>query len=414
AARRRAQLARPRRPLMRTASAEGRALLFLHVRKTGGTSLGGALGNRFAAAECLPLYDREPPSTGEVRAHRFVSGHLAGSFVSHFERPPVVVACLRDPLERTLSAYSYYRWFPERDYEVLRPQLGEAAYGRRVAAMRLARERSLAELIAEAPELAREHFGNVQCAALAGADAATAGEETLEAALADLERCDVVTLTERLEESAGLLTRRLGWSSLGPLPRAKELDGRLRRDQLDASTVAALERLTELDRELHAQAIRRFERDLASGASGDLGAGLPDAPLLPDVSFDGPVRGGAWYGRERVAGGPWFAWIGQAGFAWVELAIPAGARTLAVEIPHVIEQPVLEALVVKVAEQVVPYELRPSGSGLLLTAPLPGGLTGDGVRVTLETPRLARPCDVAQSEDRRRLSLAVSRMALRS
>lgn len=396
------------------AKAGGRALLLLHVRKTGGTSLGGALGNRFAADECLPLYDREPPSTGEVRAHRFISGHVDISFLEHFERPPVVVACLRDPIYRALSAYSFYRWFPEADYPVLRPQLGEAAYRRRVAAMRLARDRSLADFLEAEPELAREHFGNVQCRALGGGEAAADGSETLEAALAGLERCDAVALTERLAESATLLTRRLGWRELGPLPRANELGGRLRREQLDRSTLAALERITELDRELHTHAVRRLERELAAAPAGDLAAGLPDAPLLSDAGFDGPVRGEAWYGRERVPGGPWFSWIGRAGFAWAELAVPARARTLTIQIAHAISQPALAALAVKVGERTVPYELSPGRHGPVLSAPLPGGL-GESVRVTLETPVLARPCEISpRSEDRRLLSLAISRIALES
>ncbi|MGZ5359245.1 MAG: hypothetical protein ACXWF9_09665, partial [Solirubrobacterales bacterium] len=46
-----------------------RSLLLVHVRKTGGTSLGGALGNRFPANECLSLYDREPPSAEHPRRH---------------------------------------------------------------------------------------------------------------------------------------------------------------------------------------------------------------------------------------------------------------------------------------------------------------------------------------------------------
>ena len=79
-----------------------------------------------------------------------------------------------------------------------------------------------------------------------------------------------------------------------------------------------------------------------------------------------------------------------------------------------IEQEVLESLAVKVGERVVPHELRQSGSGLLLTAPLPRGVTGASTMVTLVTPHRARPSDVAQSEDRRALSLAVSRVALRS
>ncbi|MGZ5325652.1 MAG: hypothetical protein ACXWGV_10355 [Solirubrobacterales bacterium] len=390
-----------------------RSLLLVHVRKTGGTSLGGALGNRFPANECLSLYDREPPSAEAVRAHRFVAGHVDLTFLSNFAEPPVVVACLRDPVDRALSAYSFYSWFPERGYDVLRAALGARAFERRVEAMRLTRELSPAEFLERAPELAREHFGNVQTRILGGSEDAI-GAESLEAALAGLKRCDALALTERLEDSAALLCRRLGWSGLGPLPRANELGGGLRRSELDADTLGALERITELDSALHARAAERLERDLRESSPGDLAAGLPDAPLGPEATFEGPVRGGTWYGRERVGGGPWFAWIGAEGRAWADLEAPPGARTLEIEVAHVISQPVLAELEVRVGERTLEHELRPHGSGLLLTAPLPEGLAAGPARVTIATPRLARPCDVAESEDRRLLSVAISRIALRS
>jgi hypothetical protein len=75
---------------------------------------------------------------------------------------------------------------------------------------RLAGECELDELISWAPQVAREYMGNRQARALSGT---RAGEETLEAALDGLERCDFVGLTEKLGESVDWLTRRLGWRS---------------------------------------------------------------------------------------------------------------------------------------------------------------------------------------------------------
>jgi hypothetical protein len=393
-----------------------RALLLVHVRKTGGTSLGGALSNRFAAAQCIRLYNRRPPSSQEVRAHRFATGHVDLSFLGLYERPPVVVACLRDPFERALSAYSFYRWFPEHIYERLRPALTDAEYARRVAAMQLARELPLGELLEREPELASEHFGNAQTRVLAGVPTDAPAEPLFEAALAGLERCDVVAITERLEESAGLLTRRLGWASLGPLPRAHGdlREHRIRRTDLDAATISALEQLNAVDRELYGRAVERFELDLRRSGEGDIADGPPDAPPATDVSFDGPVPGGAWYGREQVNGGPSFAWIGHAGSAWVDLDLPAGAAEIRVEIEHAVDPAALEALELRVGDKPVPHTFHEEGGRPVATAELPRRAPGKPARVTVVTPHLARPSDLSASHDRRLLSVAVSRIAARS
>ena len=117
-------------------------MLFVHVRKTGGTTLTRALGNRFGADACLSLYDRLPPTDRHLDRYRYVTGHVDVFFRERFRRAPYVITCLRDPIERALSVYSYYRWFPPTEYEILRPQMGPS-YEARIAAMRLSRECSL-------------------------------------------------------------------------------------------------------------------------------------------------------------------------------------------------------------------------------------------------------------------------------
>ncbi len=189
-----------------------RTLLFMHIRKTGGTTLTRAVANRFSARDCLSLYERAEPDDRYLDEYRFVTGHIDVSFLERFRRRPYLVTCLRDPIERSLSVYSYYRWFPPDEYEILLPDLGPAAYERRVAAMRLARELSPDEFLRREPELAAEHLGNLQTRVLSGS-AAEGGGERLDVALEELSRCDFIAITELLDESAAGL--RAGWAGIG-------------------------------------------------------------------------------------------------------------------------------------------------------------------------------------------------------
>ncbi len=58
------------------------------------------------------------------------------------------------------------------------------------------------------------------------------GEERLDEALAGLDRCDFVGLSDRLDESADRLARRLGWSELGPIPRTNVSADRIPRREV--------------------------------------------------------------------------------------------------------------------------------------------------------------------------------------
>ena len=399
-----------------TASRE-RSLLFLHVRKTGGTSFYRVLSNRFAARDCLVLAHGPAHRARDFDALRFIAGHFDASCLGRFRSPPFLITCLREPLDRTLSVYSYYRSFPLEQYALLLPDLGQAAYERRVFAMRLARECSIDEFMRRAPEAAREHLGDVQTRVFCGLPPEATGER-LDAALRALERCDFLGLTERLDESAAWLARRLGWAELGPLPRENVSAERLRRDELSAETLGALRRLTALDAELYRRATELYEKRIAEWkrAADPRDHSLPctDAAPVPDLRFEEAIRGGGWLGRERVGDEPWFCWIGGRR-AWVDLRVPYGADRLVVEVAHVIDPSVAETIRLAVNGTVLTHELRSEERMLSASAPVPSGLLQQGgtARVELTVGRTARPCDVNPgSPDRRELSIAVRRIAL--
>ncbi len=401
------------------ATAAKRCLLHVHIRKTGGTSLGRVLSNRFAEDDCLRMAHRPEHAARELDGFRYVSGHVDLSVLGRFRQAPFVVTCLREPIARALSVYSYYRSYPLEHYAALASDLGQDAYRRRVAAMRLAGAHSIDEMIARAPEVAREHFGNVQTRVLSGCPA-DSSDERLELALAAMDRCDLVGLTERLDEAARWLTRRLGWRELGPLPRVNVSPARLRQDDLRPETLDALRELTALDAELYRHAADLYARTTADWARAadpaDPSAGIDDAPLASDVSFDGAIAGGGWLGRERVGEGPWFGWIGAARRAWVDLRATEGADLVVVEIAHAIQASVLEGLRLSVNGRRLSHDVRRVDGHIAVSSRVPPQVLaiGGGVaRVDVAVERTARPCDLdSKSPDQRELSVAVRRVAL--
>ena len=393
------------------------SLLFLHQPKTAGSTLTGVFSNRFATEETLALYFGDPRGP-DLNGYRYVAGHLPISFAAQFQHPPYVVTFLRDPVERALSSYSYVRSLPPSyqppgvPYEGGRNALESHARYRR-----LARESSIAELVTRDPEIAREYLGNRQARSLSD-PAVQAGDESVERALDGLGRCDFVGVFERLDESADLLARRFGWRPLAPLPRVNVTTARVRLGEISPSALEALRELNTVDGELHRHAAERFDRQLAewTGTAGgrDYSVEIDDAVAVSDLRFERPIPGGGWVGRERLASSPAFCWIGHTNSAWVELARPADARLLRIEIAHVLDAEILSGLRVAIDGSVIAAQLSEEGDAVVAIAPLPPRRPSrqPTVRVTLQVDRAVRPCDVnPESSDDRLLSIAVRRIA---
>lgn len=393
------------------AAPKRRALLFLHVPKAGGTALWGALGNRFAAEDCLDTYHARRPTDGEMNAARFMTGHLSMSVLDRFEQTPFSITVLREPIARVLSTYSFFRELDEP--RTIRPRLE-----RHDAMVRLARRHSLEELIEEAPDLAEYYLGNWQARVL-GAKRLDRTDERLEDALDGLRRCDFVGLAERQDESVDWLTRCLGWAPLTPLPRTMVTRHRLRQEEISSAALEALRGFTAVDRELYSEAERLYEDRVAEwSATGGIDAldpGIEDARLVSDLRFDRPIRGSGWLGRERVGEAPYVCWIGHTGHAHVELADDPAARSIVVEIAHAIEPSILETLRITVDGRDLAPRFSQSGEAVTASAPLERrrGRRDGALRVELAVDHATRPCDInPDSGDNRELAIAVQRIAL--
>jgi hypothetical protein len=258
------------------AKAAAPVVLFLHLPKAGGQTLGelvdfhardraapggvlpggvayltyGFLKERPLAvpAHVLPLLGR-----GDLRA---VLGHFWFGLHEHVARPSVYVTALRDPVERVVSLYYYTR---------------------------LDESMTLDEFVAEPPF---REVDNDQTRRIAGVDPEVGGctPAMLRTAQENLRRFAVAGTIERLDETVVLLERRLGWrGSFAWHPRNVNPE-RPALAALPRRTLAAVRRRNELDLELWRYASQlmdeaiaaaggAFARDLA--AYRNLQAGVP-------------------------------------------------------------------------------------------------------------------------------------------
>src|SRR5262249_2138661 len=87
----------------------GRTLLFMHIPKTGGTSIRELLSRQFEPEAILyiGLQTREGVAARlTAAAHaRFVNGHIPYAAMQSLARRPFVFTLLRDPVQRAVSAF---------------------------------------------------------------------------------------------------------------------------------------------------------------------------------------------------------------------------------------------------------------------------------------------------------------------
>ena len=399
-------------------SPDRRSILLLHVQRTGGISLQRRLRTRFDESDCLMFVHglsgaRDPSGFG------FIEGHVGLPYARRFRRWPFVVACLRDPIERAVSHYHLLRQESPAEQAFIAAVMPPEMTANRLAKVDKVRRYGLGELLAREPELAAELLGNRQAWALSDPQPSPAAAG-LEEACRNLERCDLVLLTERLDEAIDWLGQRLGCGPLGPMPRDNPTRGRPAVADLDRRTRDALAELTAVDRALHEFAVGLYERRLREWRA----AGSPPEPTLDwdpppsarDFSFDQAVHGCGWQPREAV-GGRWICWIGAERQAWIDLTVEAeGDHRLRCEVAHVLKPAILRGVRLRLDGTPVELTAHLDEGTVELRARVPGTLIGRSprtVRLLFSLDETARPVDInPASADRRQLGVAFGRIRL--
>ena len=224
-------------------------VVFLHIGKTGGTTLRRVLRRQYPESEMMVVRARARPREetladfaklpeAERARPRLILGHTVFGLHELVPRPSTYITLLRRPVSLVLSQYGFVRRTPGHRHH-------QAAQGM-----------GLEEYLASG--LAQE-MNNSQTRALAGAVEVPYGEnppELLELAKRNVEEhFRVVGLTERFDESLVLFGLAFGWSRLSYV-RANVASKRV---VPSPAWLAEIERLNALDLELYDWAERRLQ-----------------------------------------------------------------------------------------------------------------------------------------------------------
>lgn len=231
-----------------------RPLYFLHVPKTGGTSLSAWLDGHFAPGDVCPwreLGQAIAAPRERLRSYRLYRGHHGMYLPRLLGTPLAIVTIVRDPLSRSIS---HYRDIVSRVTHPLHERVRGLTFeefvlgGDAEAELRNLQCRFLALDDIDGDYRAHQRMLNGDPD---GSRRKYSDRAMLDRALGTLDACLVAGVCERIDEAAARLAAALGWPAPGPLPRANAATAPLAPEALTRLALGRVRELTALDQELY-------------------------------------------------------------------------------------------------------------------------------------------------------------------
>lgn len=242
--------------LHRPYNADTDAVIFLHIGKTAGSTLGNIIDRQYPNNRLFVIFGNEDNEKfkGQPEAQRANIQCLRGITYYGIHRavpkPATYFTLLRNPLDRVISQYFHNQ--------------------RRRARMGIVmkKEPSIWDLLNSQPQQA-----TLQLRMIVGGDtmehafSQTLPEDALDIAKAHLEQhFSVVGLVDHFDETLMLLKQAYGWKSVHYGQR-NVAPNRSQRDQLGAKAIARIEQMIVPELELYEWVHKRFEETLARQSS---------------------------------------------------------------------------------------------------------------------------------------------------
>jgi hypothetical protein len=252
------------------ADAKEKALIFLHIPKTAGTTLNSIIHRQYAPEV---IYNVSGPDLAksiqkfktldesEKRRIRLVRGHMPFGLHRYLDMPATYITMLRDPIDRVISDFYYV-------FEAPSHPLYQELMSKRVDLADFIRSRvpkgatnGQTRLISGVEKLNAIILNDADKYNL-DLTQEPATTDTLEIAKRNLdEHFVVVGLSERFDESLLLLRKALGWRNIYYVKR-NVTKNRPSKQQLPRETIRLIEKHYDLDIQLYEHARQRFEETI--------------------------------------------------------------------------------------------------------------------------------------------------------
>ena len=227
-------------------------MLFIHIPKTAGGTLNSIIAKQYPQAAVFQhrVYENDVEEKKAVLLQalnddiRVIRGHYFYGIHEHLTRPYQYITILRDPIDRMISSYYFYKERPQHPNYASTNAVGiEEFY-----------DRNLDGTFQE----------NRQTRMIAGFDQPDQActPEVLQQAIDNMERnIAIVGLTERFDESLILIRRAFNWGV--PLYYKHNESSRPSFESVSEATKASLRKHNEYDVQLYDHAQKLFEQQLS-------------------------------------------------------------------------------------------------------------------------------------------------------
>lgn len=228
-------------------------IAFLHLPKTGGTSLNEVLKAYYAPHYAAVNVPYEKGTLTEILGARGIKpsdlhaivGHMPYGFAHEAGETVHYVTMLREPRERVISDYFYIKRSPQHP---LSAPINDGS----LSLLDYSGSQHAANIMCRRLFATKDNFAKLY-------DLPADGLDLLEGAKTTLDACAVVGLCERFDDSVALLANRFSWSHIPTTIRWNETPDRPRFEDLSAAERTALSSNTKADQSLYDYARNLFE-----------------------------------------------------------------------------------------------------------------------------------------------------------